>query len=240
MPQDPEQQAETLLRHLQLPAPVIDDKLYIGDATCIQNIPRLLKLGITSVLNMAGTRKGLPSKSTLKAYQKHGIAYKSIASQDQYEYPLLDKHWQEASAFLTENTREKHQKCVVNCIMGKNRSGLIVAAYYMTTTRTPVLETMRKIRYQRGNQALSNEGFQEQLVAFARRHDLLGALPGSDESMVRVRAPIRDQDWWTKERKQEQVVQEELKQKREQRRSFSAMDLLKPKTRAIKQATNAA
>ncbi|KAL7567659.1 hypothetical protein ACA910_012000 [Epithemia clementina (nom. ined.)] len=183
----------------------ITDTLYLGNATCVQNIPLLQALGITSVLNMAGVF-AVPAK-TIELYKQKGIAYKQIEAEDDMEYPLLQKHWLEAKEFIDANTaattsssgNNNHKdgtkaaaqtkKCVVNCLAGINRSSLIVATYYMLQTRTSVLDTVRHLRKQRGNIALHNEGFQEQLVAMARQHDLLGPAPGTPGSIVSQTPP---------------------------------------------------
>lgn len=62
---------------------------------------------------------------------------------------------------------------------GHNRSALIVAVEHLRANRdTNVIEAVRHIRKKRGNVALQNEGFQEQLVAYARIHNLsLGETP---------------------------------------------------------------
>merc|ERR1712224_508304 len=87
-------------------------------------------------------------------------------------------------------------KCVVHCQAGLNRSVLIVAAYYMMETRTPVLETVRHVRKQRGNLALCNEGFQQQLVAMARKRDLLGPPPGTEGSALQEQVPQCPENEW--------------------------------------------
>lgn len=109
------------------------------------------------------------------------------------DYPMLENHWDEALAFIQESTSSRGPqpagKVVVHCVAGMNRSVLIVAAYYTLTTQTPILGTVTHIRKQRGNCALRNEEFQEQLVALARRYDLLGPAPGTHGSVVAQVAP---------------------------------------------------
>ena len=149
--------------------------LYLGNCRYIQDLNTLERLGIQRVLNMAGHMRAFP-KPLDQALRERDIAYKVINAEDEDDYPLLDKHWEEAHAFLSD-AHAKGEKVLVHCIAGHNRSVLIVTAEYMLRTKTNVIETVRYIRKKRGNVALQNEGFQEQIVAFARHHDLLGEAP---------------------------------------------------------------
>ena len=170
----------------------ITDQLYLGNAPSVQDTHKLQTLGITAVLNMAGA--WALRKSAVQTFQNRGISYKRIDADDELDYPLLEKHWLEAKQFIEESIKHPSGKCVVHCAAGMNRSGLIVAAYYMTTTQTSVLETIKYIRKQRGNVALQNEGFQDQIVAMARQENLLGPQPGSANSIIRQQAPPPSSD----------------------------------------------
>ena len=102
-----------------------------------------------------------------------------IEAEDMEDYPLLGNHWEEAHAFLQQGREEK---TLVHCSGGWNRSVLILAAECLIRQQqdkiqTDVMEIVKHIRQCRGNGALHNGGFQRQLVAFARQHDLLGPKP---------------------------------------------------------------
>ena len=203
--------AQLVCAHTNLPVEIIPHKLYLSDAEGIHNTARLKHLKITGVLNMADTPSNHKLfKKTNKILQQQGISYHGIAAEDQTGYPLLYLHMDEAFATIDRVVAQKNGKgrCVVNCAMGKNRSVLIVAAYAMLHDQTPVLDTLRHIRYQRGNGALVNESFQEQLVALARHEKLLGGKPGTNEdSICRVAAPHRTVEWQTNERGVERALQ---------------------------------
>ena len=192
---DPELTFKILCSHTTMPVEIIPKKLYLADADGIHNVPRMQQLKITGVLNMAASHKYFRKTETI--LKKQGISYQGIAAEDSPEYPLLHLHMEEAFAAIDTMTQDGG-RCVVNCVMGKNRSVLVVASYYMLHQQVPVLDTLKHIRLQRGNCALVNEGFQEQLVALARRHKLLGGRPGTqDNSFVREMAPPRTQKWRT-------------------------------------------
>jgi Dual specificity phosphatase, catalytic domain len=155
-------------------------KVFLGSANSVQDLSKLKKLGIRRVLNMAGSMA--LKKSTILAYQKEGFDYKRITALDSNYYPLLEKDWKEAYDFIHDSEQEGN--VVVHCMAGVNRSVLIVAADYMVSNQVPVLETVQHVRRQRGNVALQNEYFQEQLVALARTSNLLGEAPGMKGSKL--------------------------------------------------------
>lgn len=185
---DDEIQAQSL-RQMEMPVRITDN-IYLGNVSSVEAVTKLEALGITAVLNMAGP-VALKHK-TVQAYESLGIRYKRITADDEHDYPLLRNHWEEAHDYIKSSTKNGKDKCVIHCVAGINRSALIVAAYYMLTTQTPVLETVKHIRKQRGNVALSNEGFQQQLVALARLNNLLGPMPGTEESIVKQLPPPPD------------------------------------------------
>ena len=171
------------LKHQDLPCQITHN-LYLGDAGSIQNMEKLRARGIVAVLNMAG-KSAAPPARILRAFGKYGIEYKSIRAEDREGYPLLERHFEEACEFIQQQSRRG--SVVVNCVQGINRSVLIVAAYHLVSVQAEepcdscisnnVLETMRHIRNERGNSALSNWSFQEQLVAFAKERNQLGPHP---------------------------------------------------------------
>ena len=186
---------------LQQDLPVkISEDLYLGSALSVQrSVSSLVDLGITAVLNLAGPMA--LKTDAIDELEAHGISYKQINAQDESSYPLMERHWEEAYEFIkltTQATEEgkKRGKCVVHCVAGINRSALVAAVYYMIETQSPVLETVKHIRTQRGNMALSNEGFQQQLVAMARLHDLLGLKPGDEGCIIEEQAPPQSDSEW--------------------------------------------
>lgn len=192
----PEMVRERMLEQLRLPVE-ITPRVYLGDAACVSSdrIGRLRELGITGVLNVSARAH---ERHTLQALEGAGIAYRHTPTEDAVDYPILVAHWEEiyhaVRAMTTcdddgDDHRHHHRRIVVHCHAGQNRAGLVVTVYAMLTQRITVLEAVRLLRYQRGNTALFNHGFQEQLVALARILDLLGPPPGTPGSIVRRRAP---------------------------------------------------
>ena len=106
--------------------------------------------------------------------------------EDEEKYPMLDRHLQAARAFIGPARRTG--RVLVHCAAGLNRSGVLVAAERMLSTRETVLETVAHCRRARGNMVLCNESFQEQLVALARAHGRLGPAPTPPSPPGAVRA----------------------------------------------------
>ena len=97
-----------------------------------------------------------------------GIVTKEIAADDEEGFPILERHLPAVRAFVG-SAREAGGACLVHCVAGINRSGVLVAATHLLEQRSAVLHAVAHCRRQRGSCFLWNESFQEQLVALARR-----------------------------------------------------------------------
>ncbi len=141
--------------------------LYIGGYYDAKDARRLHRLGITHVLNCAAGRS-LPQSP----YKEDSgiIAYEQFRADDDEDYDIL-KHFITAQTFI-DNCKKQGGKCLVHCVCGVNRSGAICAAYIMADTNMDLLTTIRHMR-RRKVCVLYNEGFQKQLVIFARQRGLL-------------------------------------------------------------------
>lgn len=170
-------------RQSQLPVEILP-YIFLGNAHCASNVSELKRMKITHVLNVAGP----PSRGPVKEYEEARITYKEIYAEDEEGYPMLKNHFKECRGFI-EDAKEEGGRCLVHCVAGMNRSGLIVSATMMLDSNCPVLDVVVHCRTKRGNTFLLNESFQEQLCFLARRKNLLGVQPGEDGSVVCVAAP---------------------------------------------------
>ena len=152
--------------------------LYLGSAKEASDLHMLESFGITHVVNAAGDRQAGPRGE----YADRGIEYLQLDGEDEEGYPMLDRHLQAAREFIGPARRTG--RVLVHCAAGLNRSGVLVAAERMLSTRETVLETVAHCRRARGNMVLCNESFQEQLVALARADGRLGPAPGRPGSVV--------------------------------------------------------
>jgi len=173
-----------------VPVEIIPGKLYIGDADSVKEgyKENLRERRITAVLNMAAN-KGTPADPSYVASEwKEGMKdgsflYKDIQADDDKKYPLIEKHWDEAEKFIS-NAISQNRPCLVHCVQGQNRSGLIVCAFYMVYKQIDIVAAVEHVRSKRGTEVLNNSGFQRQLVELARRENLLGC--GRDGSALPV------------------------------------------------------
>ena len=141
------------------------DHLYLGSEDDARNVTLLKELGVTHVLNCA----------TAYIYTGHGFygkefQYEGFQGEDDGEYDIL-QHFDNACAFI-EHARKTGGKVLVHCIMGINRSGAIALAYLMQTLKLGPGQATFYVKRRR-RLILSNEGFQYQLLEFARKRGLL-------------------------------------------------------------------
>ena len=158
------------MRTLQGPSQLLD-YLYIGNMDEAHRIPLLKALGITHVLNCAAKRDYSTEDFDQNPYSKHAISYEEIEARDNDGYPLLRLHFTKCRKFIDQAKREGG-RVLVHCQMGINRSGAICAAYMMLDQEMTLTQTLRLIKMERST-LICNEGFQRQLIEFARDHDLL-------------------------------------------------------------------
>jgi hypothetical protein len=159
----------------RFPVEIIPQSLFLSDAVGVTDISTLQSLGITHVLNVGGGMAAFLGPEAYSETTPKPIQYKILENTEDFpSYPMLQNHWEEAMEFM-DDAVNNGGCCVVHCYAGQNRSALMVCAYYMVRTRTPLLETVKHCYHQRGTRApfLTNPGFREQLVALARYENLL-------------------------------------------------------------------
>ena len=91
---------------------------------------------------------------------------------------MLPQHRPAAAQFFAK-ARAAPGRCLVHCVAGINRSGVLAASELMIHQRLPVLEAVKRMKATRG-MVLQNESFQAQLVALARAEGLLGPEPPAE------------------------------------------------------------
>mmetsp|Transcript_39927 Transcript_39927/g.116518 ORF Transcript_39927/g.116518 Transcript_39927/m.116518 type:complete len:115 (+) Transcript_39927:383-727(+) len=91
---------------------------------------------------------------------------------------MLPYHLPTAAQFFAR-AKAASGRCLVHCVAGINRSGVLAASELMIHQRLPVLEAVKHMKAARGI-VLQNESFQVQLVALARTEGLLGLEPSAE------------------------------------------------------------
>lgn len=146
--------------------------LLLGDKRAARDVERLKDLAVTHVLNVAGE---VGANADID-YASRGIRHENLHAEDEEGYPMLAKHLQRARAFIAQ-ARKAGGRCLVHCVAGINRSGVLCAAEVLLGEQVPVLEAVRRCRRARGSNYLSNRTFQIELVLLAAAHGLLGPRP---------------------------------------------------------------
>ena len=144
----------------------ICDHLYLGNIETSRKIKPLNENGITYIINTVED-----PRENMKAKYGDRFQYLGFSSEDNDTYPLLTRHFDEVFNFI-EEARKNNAKCLIHCIAGVNRSGCLATAYYMVHKNIGPISAVRHVFEARG-MLLSNQGFIERLVKFARDRDLL-------------------------------------------------------------------
>merc|ERR1711924_555550 len=158
--------------------------LLLGDAEAAWDAERLRAHCVTHVLNVAGS-----FASSRTSAHRICAQYRQIDAQDDVRYAMLANHWEEAWAFI-ESARRAGGVCLLHCMSGVNRSGIIAVAALMESTRMPLLDAIGTCKASRGC-LLTNTAFREQLVHFAREPSERGRPCPSEGSTARGHGPPR-------------------------------------------------
>lgn len=151
----------------------ISPNVLIGSAASARKLERLRELRVSHVLNLGGS----PARNPDVDFAGAGIQHVTIATEDEEGYEILRKHLTDCRATIAR-ARAAASRCLVHCVAGLNRSGVICCAELMLSEHLPVLEAVRRCRAARGSHHfLGNRSFQVQLVTLAAERGLLGPRP---------------------------------------------------------------
>jgi len=148
---------------------MITERVYLGSSANAENIPLLKKLGINFILNCDGgryirfrqLRDKYGAEESIKSYQE-------LPAEDREDFDMLPC-FQKANGFIDYALR-----CNGNVLIycpGVSRSGAI-ALSFLLHRGIPLLEGTTKLKDLR-RVVLTNVGFMEQLVDYARSRGLL-------------------------------------------------------------------
>ena len=144
------------------------DHLYLGNEVDAKYGKVLKEHGITHVVNCA---QGYIRTGT-DFYKLHDKQkYIGFNAEDHPSYDMM-QHFDEAFKFI-EEAREFGGKVLVHCVMGINRSGLLVIAYVMVHKNMGPLSAAKFVKQKRDGALVINDGFKKQLIQFAEKRGLL-------------------------------------------------------------------
>lgn len=163
----------------------LNNTIYIGSLINAEDINHLKRIGITHVLNCAGTRR---FDLTKNPYEKDaGIKeYLMIPAEDFEDYDIV-RHFSTAFAFL-DRCKKQGGKCLVHCNLGVNRSGAVCAGYMMSDERDCLLQVITNLKKAR-QVVLTNRGFRYQLINFGRMRKLLDPIAVSTGLPITIPPP---------------------------------------------------
>ena len=152
------------------------DHLYLGSQAEATNLQMLRELGITHIINCA---EGYIN--TGPSFYGDGFEYLGFDAEDDWDYDIM-QHFDPVYQFI-EDARTSGGKVLIHCIMGVNRSGALTVSYLMVHKHMGPISATKLVKKAR-SLILSNESFQRQVVAFARKHKLLALDQGELSSTL--------------------------------------------------------
>mmetsp|Transcript_84145 Transcript_84145/g.149121 ORF Transcript_84145/g.149121 Transcript_84145/m.149121 type:complete len:189 (-) Transcript_84145:195-761(-) len=159
--------AEGILEQ-HVPAQLMEG-LFLSGLSEARRADLLQELGVQAVVNMA------PESCRRDGHDGYedgfGIEVLKQDALDDWEYPLLEFHLDAVEEFLNRHRMAGHG-VLVHCYAGVNRSAAICAAYLIRTHRMHLTDAVKLLVEKRGK-VLQNIHFINQLVALARKEDLL-------------------------------------------------------------------
>ena len=155
----------------------LTESLLLADADAAADLDRLVSLGVTHVLNMAGEAGSVFGAGAAAAYREVGIEYRCVEAKDDLLYRILDDA-RGASAFLRLAAAggARSGVALVHCQAGINRSTFAALAHLMLEGRRPLLDALELCKQARGV-VLLNRSFVVQALRLASDEGLLGEEP---------------------------------------------------------------
>jgi len=152
--------------HKNKTASKIFDHLYISSVYDATNIELIHELGVTHVINCCAA----DACTTLDLYAETEVrSLIKFNAMDSDYYDIL-QHFDEAFATI-ENARTTGGVALIHCQAGVNRSGALAVAYVIAYSECGPISAVRRVLKVR--RVLSNRGFSDQLILFAKERDLL-------------------------------------------------------------------
>ena len=145
--------------------------LYLGDCSDADSHGLLQDLGITHVLNCAGSSSNQYSAVCPYGGNTGVRSYMQLDADDHSNYQIR-QHFTECKEFI-DRARAQNGRALVYCVKGINRSAAVCVAYLMADQGMDLLDAVLCVSRTRGR-ILTNEGFRRQLVQFAQATNRLG------------------------------------------------------------------
>ena len=155
----------------------LTEYLCLGSIQDARDLLLLKKNGITHIIDTVNPMSNDNMKNSTKMTQikpkilsETNIEYMGFLSQDADDYPIMN-HFDVVFQYI-ESVRGKGGKCLIHCIEGINRSGVLATAYLMVKEQMTPVGAVRYVLARRG-MILSNTSFIVALILLAKEKKLL-------------------------------------------------------------------
>ena len=142
----------------------LDDCLYLGSIQDAGDITKLKENGVTYIINTAESHFKDDEFQTKHLYDQT-FKYMGFNAEDADDYPIM-KHFEEVHAFI-EEARKNNAKCLLHCMRGVNRSGVLATAHIMVRNNVGPI-TATQMVYKKRGMLLTNPSFVSQLLIYAK------------------------------------------------------------------------
>ena len=142
----------------------LDECLYLGSIEDAKDVNQLKTYNITYIINTVDDETSLSPEETKSLYDDT-FKYMGFSSEDAMDYPIMN-HFEETHAFI-EKAREKESKCLIHCMRGVNRSGVLATAHIMVKNNIGPI-TATQLVYKKRGMLLTNPSFVSQLLQYAK------------------------------------------------------------------------
>ena len=147
----------------------LDDCLYLGSLEDARALDILRDKNITRIINTAESSNEEDTSHTRRLYDET-FNYMGFEAKDARGYPIM-KHFEDIHQFI-EDADRNNQKCLIHCISGVNRSGVLATAYIMVKNKIGPI-TATQIVYRKRGMLLTNCTFICQLLIYAKEKGFL-------------------------------------------------------------------
>ena len=148
----------------------LDECLCLGNLADARNIERLKEKNITHIINTAEGLGMYSEKGQTKSLYDDSFKYMGFDANDNFDYPIMD-HFEKVHSFI-EEARKNNTKCLIHCMQGVNRSGVLATAHIMVKNNIGPISAVQ-IVYEKRGILLTNCSFISKLLMFAKERGYL-------------------------------------------------------------------
>ena len=143
----------------------LDDVLYLGNLDNARDVNMLKENNITYIINTVENQDD--DLCQTKSLYDDSFTYMGFDSEDKEEYPIMN-HFEDVFSFI-EDARKNNKRCLIHCMRGVNRSGVLAVTHIMVRNNLGPI-TATQLVYQKRGMLLTNPSFISQLLIYAQQN----------------------------------------------------------------------